>query len=146
MQQLTILAEKVYAAITSPSRPVQNVTQWCKQAACWESVKQISCDPVSNLETLLQGHDELSIVKREARKERRLDDEIDNMKFVFELGEKYWKQMELWLRSHRIATAAESKALTYATKISSGFFPDEKQSKSLMKLRGKAIAEGFPPK
>ena len=73
-------------------------------------------------------------------------DEIDNMKFVFELGEKYWKQMELWLRSHRIATAAESKALTYATKISSGFFPDEKQSKSLMKLRGKAIAEGFPPK
>ena len=146
MQQLTILAEKVYAAITSPSRPVQNVTQWCKQAACWESVKQISCDPVSNLETLLQGHDELSIVKREARKERKLDDEIDNMKFVFELGEEYWKQMELWLRSHRIATAAESKALTYATKISSGFFPDEKQSKSLMKLRGKAIAEGFPPK
>lgn len=146
MQQLTILAEKVYVAITSPSRPVQNVTQWCKQAACWESVKQISCDPVSNLETLLQGHDELSIVKREARKERKLDDEIDNMKFVFELGEEYWKQMELWLRSHRIATATESKALTYATKISSGFFPDEKQSKSLMKLRGKAIAEGFPPK
>ena len=39
MQQLTILAEKVYAAITSHLGQVQNVTQWCKQAACWESVK-----------------------------------------------------------------------------------------------------------
>ena len=68
------------------------------------------------------------------------------MKYVFELGEAYWKQMDLWLRSHRLATAAETKALSYATKISAGFFPDEKQSKNLMKLREKAIAEGFPPK
>lgn len=146
MQQLTILAEKVYDSITDASRPVENVTQWCKQAACWEKVKQIVCDPVRNFESLLQGRQAAAEIKREARKERQLDNEIDNMKFVFELGEAYWKQMELWLRSHRLATAAESKALTYATKISSGFFPDERQSKSLMKLREKAIAEGFPPK
>ena len=146
MQQLTILAEKVYVAITDPSRPVENVTQWCKQAACWEKVKQISCDPVNHFESLLQGHEELAAVKREARQERKLDNEIDNMKLVFELGEAYWKQMELWLRSHRIATVAERKALTYATKISAGFFPDQKQSKSLIKLREKALAEGFPPK
>ena len=146
MQQLTILAEKVYAAITSPSRLIENVTQWCKQSACWESVKQISCVPVSNFETLLTGHEELTIIKREARQERRLENEIDNMKLVFDLGEMYWKQMELWLRSHRIATAAESKALSYAVKISSGFFPDERQSRNLIKLREKAMAEGFPPK
>lgn len=146
MQQLTILAEKVYAAITSPSRLVENVTQWCKQQACWENVKQISCDPVEGLETLLQGKEEQSIVKREARQERKLDNEIDNMKTVFDLGETYWQQMEAWLKSHKIATAAESKALAYAVKISAGFFPDEKQSKSLIKLREKAIAEGFPPK
>lgn len=68
------------------------------------------------------------------------------MKTVFDLGETYWQQMEAWLKSHKIATAAESKALAYAVKISAGFFPDEKQSKSLIKLREKAIAEGFPPK
>lgn len=146
LQQLTILAEKVYAAITSPSRPVENVTQWCKQAACWDRVKQISCDPVRNFETLLQGREERAVMKREARQERKIENDIDNMKFVFELGEAYWKQMELWLRSHRLATAAEMKALGFATKISSGFFPDERQSKSLIKLREKAIAEGFPPK
>lgn len=146
IQQLTILAEKVYIAITSPSRPIENVTQWCKQVGCWEKVKQISCEPVRNFETLLCGREEIAATKREARQERRLDNEIDNMKFVLELGEAYWKQMELWLRSHRLATTAESKALIYAMKISSGFFPDEKQSKNLLKLRDKAIVEGFPPK
>lgn len=146
IQQLTVLAEMVYAAITAPSRPVENVTQWCKQAACWESVKQISCTPVCNFESLLRGKEETAAVKREARQERRLDNEIDAMTTVFGLGEAYWKQMEQWLKIHRIATAAESKALTYAVKISSGCFPDERQSKSLIKLREKAIAEGFPPK
>ena len=146
IQQLTILAEMVYAAITAPSRPVENVTQWCKQAACWENVKQISCNPVCNFESLLCGQEEIAVTKREARQERKLDNEIDTMKSVFELGEVYWKQMEQWLKSHRIATAAESKALSYAARISSGSFPDERQSRSLMKLREKAIAEGFPPK
>lgn len=146
MQQLTILAEEVYYTITSPARSIQNVTQWCKQPACWESVKQISCDPVPKFESMLLGSERQKEIKKEARRERLLDNEIDNMKFVYELGEEYWKQMETWLRSHRIATPAETKALKYATKISAGFFPDERQSKSLMKLREKAMAEGFPPK
>ncbi len=146
MQQLTTLAEKVYVAITSPSRLVENVTQWCKQPACWEQFQQIFCEPVSGFESLLQGREEATAIKKEAQRERKLENEIENMKVVFDLGEAYWKQMELWLRSHRLATAAESKALTYAIKMSSGFFPDEKQSKNLLKLREKAVAEGFPPK
>lgn len=146
MQQLIILAEEVYYTITSSTRPIQNVTQWCKQSACWEQVKQISCQPVAQFESMLLGSERQKEIKREARKERMLDNEIDNMKFVYDLGEEYWKRMETWLLSHRIATPTETKALKYATKISAGFFPDERQSKSLMKLREKAISEGFPPK
>ena len=146
MQQLTILAEKVYNSITSKTRPIENVTQWCKQVACWERVKQIDCELVNGFEGLMCGREEASNIKKEARRERKIDNEIENMKFVLELGEQYWKRMESWLKVNRIATATESKALGYATKISAGFFPDEKQSKSLMKLRDKAIAEGFPPK
>lgn len=145
-QQMTVLAQLVYENITSKSRPVENVTQWCKQVACWERVKQIKSEPISGFESLLCGKSEIANIKREARQERKIDNEIENMKYVFELGEIYWKQLEQWIKSHRVATATEIKALSFATKISSGFFPDEKQSKSLMKLREKAIAEGFPPK
>ena len=145
IQQVTVLSELVYASITAPDRRVQNVTQWCKQEGCWTIVKDIYCDPVPQFDLLLYGSEENVILKREARQIRQIDDDVDNMKQVLELGEEYWKRLYIWLRSHRISTASEDKALTYAINISSGSFPDERQCKNLIKLRKKAIGEGFPP-
>ena len=144
MHQLTIMAEEVYYCITADDRLVQNVTQWCKQSACWESVKLLNIDFVAGFETLLQGREERAAVKKEARSIRRIENTIDNQKQVFDLGEEYWKRLEIWLRSHRIATAPELKALKYAASMSLGNFPDERQSKNLIKLRERAIQEGFP--
>ena len=144
MQQLTIMAEQVYCCITSEDRLVQNVTQWCKQAACWERVKSLEAIPVPGFETLLKGREEVVAVRREARQIRRIENTIDDQTEVFNLGEEYWKKLELWLRSHRIATGVELKALRYATSMSSGLFPDDRQCKNLIKLRERAIQEGFP--
>lgn len=146
LSELTELSKLVYEKITDPNRKVENVTQWCKQVACWDSVKSIKVQPVSGLDTLLQGHNEVRAVKREARELRRMENTIDDQKMVFELGENYWKQLQVWLLSHRIETAIEARALRVATTISLGFFPDERQCKSLIKLRERAIREGFPPK
>lgn len=143
VQQLMIIAEQVYTTITSQNRPVENVTQWCKQVACWDNVKKIKIISVDGFETLLQGHEEVLETKKEARNIRKIENEIDNQKFVFELGEEYWKRMEIWLRSHPMASSVELKALKYATAISQGYFPDERQCKSLIKLRDRVIQEGF---
>ena len=146
IQQLTIIAELVYDSITDPSRKVENVTQWCKQAACWEKVKKIQIDPIPGFEAVLQGADEAKAVKKEAREIRRVENTIDDQRLVFELGEQYWKQLQTWLRSHHIETPTEARALKYAASISMGNFPDEKQCKNLLKLRERAIGEGFPKK
>lgn len=144
MQQLTIMAEKVYYCITSEDRIVQNVTQWCKQVACWERVKLLNITPIAGFESLLQGNEAVVAVKKEARNIRKLDNTIDDQTQVLELGEEYWKQLDIWLRSHRIATATELKAMKYATTISLGNFPSDSQCKNLVKLRKRAIQEGFP--
>ncbi len=144
MQQLTMMAEQVYLCITSENRKVQNVTQWCKQEACWESVKKIPVSPVAGFASLLQGKSEEIAAKREARNIRKIENSIDNQKLVLELGENYWKSLDVWLRSHRLAMASEQRALKYASTMSLGNFPDEKQCRSLIKLRERAVAEGFP--
>lgn len=146
LQQITILTEKVYYTITSSSRMIENVTQWCKQTGCWESVKDIHVEPVTGFESLLRGFEEVVAVQREARESRKIENTIDDQKKVLELGEDYWKQLELWLQSHRLATEAERRALKYATRISAGSFPDDRQCKNLVNLRAKAIREGFPAK
>ena len=144
LQQLTTMAEQVYYCITDPSRGVQNVTQWCKQQACWESVKSLQVTPVTGFETLLQGREAAVVQKKEARKERVIENTIDDQKQVFDLGEEYWKQLSMWLKSHPLATSTELTALKYATMISQGRFPDERQCARILKLRERAIQEGFP--
>ena len=144
LQQLTVLAEQVYYCITADNRGVQNVTQWCKQVACWETVKMINVVPVAGFESLLQGREVIAAERKEARTVRKIENTIDDQKQVFELGEEYWKRLEIWLRSHPLATVAEQKALKFATAMSRGMFPDDRQCKSLIKLRERAVQEGFP--
>jgi hypothetical protein len=145
-QQIAILAKKVYHTITADTRPIENVTQWCKQAGCWESVKGISVTPITGFEALLSDREEHVSAQREARQIRKIENTIDKQTAVLELGEEYWKRLEIWLRSNRLATEAELRALKYATSFSQGTFPSEIQCKSLLNLREKAVGEGFPQK
>ena len=73
-----------------------------------------------------------------------MENTIDAQTKVFELGEAYWAKLSQWLRTHKIATATEMRALTPATQISNGMFPDDRQCKTLLNLREKVISEGFP--
>ena len=146
MQQMAIISESVYHAITSDKRLVENVTQWCKQEQCWKDVKQLEVYPVSNFESLLSGSEERKAVVREAKEIRRIENSIDTQKAVFELGEDYWKRLSEWLKKHPLATDAELRALRIAVRMMQGYFPDERQCKSLMNLRDKAVEEGFPKK
>lgn len=146
LEQMAVIAERVYYSITADSRPIENVTQWCKQLGCWEAVKKLSMSPVCGLETLLSGYEEQAAARKEARAQRRIDNTIDTQTKVLELGEEYWKKLDVWLKVHRLATEAENRALRCAVKISSGYFPDERQCKSLINLREKAVREGFPQK
>lgn len=93
-----------------------------------------------------EGYEEEKNTKREARELRKIENTIDSQKSVLELGEEYWKQLNIWIKQHNLATAAEAKALSIAIKMSMGYFPDDRQCKSLLSLREKAVGEGFPPK
>lgn len=146
LQQMSILSELVYHTITSETRAVENVTQWCKQELCWDAVKKIRVQPVYGFESVLNGVEDRKAVLREAKADRRIENTIDTQKAVWELSEDYWKRLDKWLRLHPLATEAEKRALKIAVKMSQGLFPDEKQCKSLMNLRAKAISDGFAPK
>lgn len=146
ISELIIIAEKVYLTITSPSRPIDNVTQWCKQSACWDQIKKMKVPAAEGFETTLISNYEKKEISKDARELRKLENTIDSQTTVYNLGEEYWVRLESWLRSHPLATDAEKRALCHAVQISNGIFPDERQCKSLLLLRDKSVREGFPEK
>ena len=46
---MVMLTYKVFEEITSSDRPIVNVTQWCKQSACWDRMTQIDVTIPSDL-------------------------------------------------------------------------------------------------
>lgn len=144
ISQMEVIAEQVYYCIKSDMRPVENVTQWCKQAACWAQVKALPIKPVNGFELTLLDNSEKVEIAKDARKIRKIENTIDAQTTVLELGELYWKNLSQWLHVHRLASESEQHALWPAVRMSTGVFPDEKQCKSLLRLREKAIGEGFP--
>lgn len=146
IKQLSIMAEQIYYKIIDTPDGIKNVTQYCKQVKCWEAIKLLETYPVNGFESLLCGYEEVKAARVEARHIQKVENTIEDQKMVFELGEQYWKQLEIWLMSHRLAIASENNALKYAVRMSLGSFPDEKQCKQLMNLRERAVGEGFPPR
>ena len=146
MNQLLVIAERVYYSITDEHRLVQNVTQWCKQEKCWETIKAMTISPVDGFEKLLVGYEETESIRREARQIRKIENTIDDQKAVLDLGEQYWINLDVWLRKYPLANSYENEALHKVMKISQGQFPNERQCKLLMGLRERAVGEGFPPK
>lgn len=62
------ITEAVYDAITSDKRPVENVTQWCKKANCWEIIREIELDLPDDIKSVLIPNDTDKKKERVAKK------------------------------------------------------------------------------
>lgn len=144
LEQMSVIAEQVYYSITAEDRPVQNVTQWCKQDKCWNIVRKLKVNQVDDIQSILIGNSERKEVVREARHERKVENTIDDQMLVLDLGEAYWQSLQSWVVNKIATSKKEIRALKYATRISEGYFPDEKQCKDLLGLRSRAVDDGFP--
>lgn len=141
--ELVRITKYVFDTITDPSRETINVTQWCKRDNCWAQVKK--CDIVlsDDLEVVLLDTSETKAAERDAKKDQKLISEVEAQTKVLEYGAAYWKAVEAFVRTKRIAVSPEqNKALKYAVMIPLQF-PSAYQSVKLLQLLEEAKANGF---
>lgn len=138
------IAREVYAYITDESRPITNVTQWCKQEACWTGMKKkINITlPENIMNNYIQNRAELQSEKKEAAKVQKIDSDLEMQEKVISLGLK-WAQIATDAKHYRlIATEEESRALQMALKIPYGRIPNSFQCKMLLKILDRLKDEG----
>lgn len=144
-QQLAILCDEVYEYITDPSRMVENVTEWCKRELCWEMAqkREWSILPVF-IKTLLPIS-EIKDAQKSAKEDRKIANEIDDLKFIISVGENYWSQVYEWGRERRLLTDTEDSLLRMVKSISiTGKLPSDRQAKVIIRARNKLIEDGMP--
>lgn len=136
------LAKHVFQTITDPSRPVMNVTQWCKRAACWKSIQQIDFRFPQSFEEFLVSTDEESGEIQFARKSQKVDDGIQAQSLVVSYPKTFWKRLHVYLIArHMLTNTIDLGALAMAEKPSK--VPNSFQCQRLIQLLHKAEADGF---
>ncbi len=136
------LAELVLIKLTDPSRPVANVTQWCKREACWTGIKKIEFSLPADLESCLITVDEQKAAQRSAKKDQKIVNEIYAQSEVVNHPAEMWKRLAEFAVKNLSVSPTDVTALTIACKIPNKI-PNTYQCKRLLALLERAVEEGF---
>jgi hypothetical protein len=139
---LTELSERVYDKLTDPQRGVENVTQWCKQEACWKSVQSIDYRLLPEFETCLIGREERKAAEKEAKADQRIDSDTEIMTKIIGLSQEQWQNALNFATSRRMITPDEHTAMRIACQIPQKM-PTPIQCKRLLAVLERLQEEGF---
>jgi hypothetical protein len=146
------ISKKVYNAITDPSRPVENVTQWCKRDSCLATIEKVFTNytiPLSLISPYLEKESKVKSLEDSAKKSEKMDEEIDLLSQVASADKlMQWPLLQQFINNHLAEitpSREESLALTATVKMCQGkgcnLVPT--QCKYVLGLWDKAIAYGW---
>lgn len=141
-QTLGDIAEAVFYKITEADKPVMNVTQWCKRAACWDGIQVMKVDLPEKLESCLITNEYSRHEMRRANKDQKVTKGINAQTEVVRLSAEHWKSLAEFTVEHHLVSPTDASALKIACQLPLKI-PNAVQSRHLLDLESKARAEGF---
>lgn len=139
---LISLAEIVLDKLTDESRPIANVTQWCKREACWNEIKKLTLHLPVEIESCLITVDEQKAAQRAAKKDQKVVNDIQAQAEAVKISAETWKRLAEFAVANHLVSPADAAALAIACKIPEKI-PNSYQSKRLLALLNRAVEEGF---
>jgi hypothetical protein len=136
MDVLDAAAQASLKHLTSADRPQANVTQWAKQALCWDQLTPKKIHYPAHLRSWLVDSSELLSKKKEARQTQRVDNGIDIQTAIITTDPAFWEKLREFSSQEGLLTSKESLILG---KLVNQGYVSEKEARVLhaAKLRAK---------
>lgn len=144
-KMLDTIAEKVYFKITSPPAGFANISQWTKNAKCWENVKELKIEFKNLDNSLFVNNQEVKYIQKEEKKKKVVDTGIEKQIKVINTPIEVWKKLNTYFSQDKSEIKLSSMHADILFKMASGKIPlpSEKQSAILYNLLKIAEDEGF---
>ncbi len=136
------ISEVVFRKITDSSRPIINVTQWCKRAGCWDGVQALNYELPDEIEDCLISREESKDLQKRANREQRVNNGINAQTEVVKYSAEHWKRLAEFAVGKHIVSPTDVSALKIACQLPYKI-PNSVQSRHLLDLESRARAEGF---
>lgn len=144
-EQIKVLCTEVYEYITDDSRPIENVTEWCKRELCWQQAQKQKWTINESLLKTLISQESLKVEEKEAKEERKVANEVDDLRFIIASGKEYWQKVMDWGVTRRLLSDMELSIIKMVINMEiTGRVPSSKQAKVVIKTRERLIADGMP--
>lgn len=143
-KQLLITTRETFDFINRDDRLTLNVTEWCKKETCWERAKNENFTLLDEfISSLVDVFDEKSD-EANAKKERKVINQLNSEIEVITLGEDYWKNALDFGLANKLLTPMEEDLLKIAANITkNNRIPSTKQSSIILEIREKLLEEGL---
>ncbi len=143
-KQLLITTRETFDFINRDDRLTLNVTEWCKKETCWERAKNENFTLLDEfISSLVDVSDEKSD-EANAKKERKVINQLNSEIEVITLGEDYWKNALDFGLANKLLTPMEEDLLKIAANFTkNNRIPSTKQSSIILEIREKLLEEGL---
>lgn len=145
LSELVDIAHMVTGVLTSPDRPVVNVTEWAKREACWRAIAATDVVPKEGLNNYVVQAADARAVAVGARRLQRVDTGIGAQIRVNELGSRYWVRLRDFGREMKVLSSKDLDIIRYGTG-EAGRLPSEAQANYLVLLSAKMEDIGYAGK
>lgn len=145
IEQLNILCTEVYEYITDENRLTENVTQWCKKEICWTNAQKKNWTITQAFINSLVEKSVVAEEKKEAKEQRKINNEIDTLNYLITMGPEYWQKMLTWGMQRHLLSEMEISILKLVINMNvTGRVPSVRQADVVVKARNRLISEGMP--
>lgn len=144
IEQLIISTKIVFNELTSDERLTLNVTEWCKKEVCWTRVKELDIGLTKLfVDSLINKEDNLDEMKEAVKDQKQLN-EINNETYVVEKGSEFWEKLLLWGIENKLLSPMEIDILKIAANFEKTYkIPSARQSKKIITMLEKMQKEGY---
>ncbi|MEG2013056.1 MAG: AIPR family protein [Anaerovoracaceae bacterium] len=140
---LLLISKHVFDYITDDSRPVINVTEWCKRQACWDGCQKTHFELPDDIKEYLIYLDDKHDNVKDSKKDRKMVNGIELQAEVIKKGASFWKTVAGFMLEKKLLSSKDMGILQTAVAMDSGKIPSEKQAVVLIDILNRAKDEGF---
>lgn len=142
LDALLVAARAANDEITHPPAGVRNMSEWAKQQACWNRLKEKELSYADNFDDCIVNLDTARTAVRDARSEKAQNQAIMAQTAAVNPGGKFWSEVMEWGRLKKRLTPKDAQIVQICAAIPSKI-PTDSQAIHAMKLLEKFRDEGF---
>ena len=141
-KQLNIYASKTKECLEQTGLDLnKNISQWAKQLACWEKIKEMDFGIGNNFYDLLVSNKEVKRVENSAKRDQAELNKVNNVAYILEKGPAHWAELIEWNTRAKKLAAFEISIANYA--VANRVLSDA-QAKKLVAAEKRCEDKGFP--